>query len=243
MLDIIGALFVGAIATADAIILIGLARIRSSTRIAAYVIAALTTALLIAIATMGGFATGAAGPVPGPVLAFLILTIAGLTAWFASPAFREAFLSVPQAALVAVNVFRVGGIFFLILHSQGRLASPFAISAGWGDIITGAIALPLAVAAASNRKVPRALLIAWNAFGILDLIDAIVLGALSAPTPFRVFTESPGTLSMGDLPWVVIPALLVPVYLMTHLAIAVQLRSGMKRAVPQQTEQLPRRAA
>jgi hypothetical protein len=55
---------------------------------------------------------------------------------------------------------------------------------------------------------------------------AITLGALSAPgTPFRVFTEAPGTVAMGTLPWVGIPALLVPLYLMTLLTIAVRLRT------------------
>jgi hypothetical protein len=132
---------------------------------------------------------------------------------------------VPLAALIGVNIFRIGGIFFLILHAQGRLASPFATSAGWGDILTGAFAIPLAIAA-SQRSIPRAALIAWNAFGALDLLDAIVLGALSAPTPFQVFTEAPGTLAMGTLPWVAVPALLVPVYLMTHLAIATRTRSA-----------------
>ena len=73
---------------------------------------------------------------------------------------------------------------------------------------------------------PRWLLTAWIAFGTLDLIVAITLGALSAPgTPFRVFTEAPGTVAMGTLPWVGIPALLVPLYLMTLLTIAVRLRT------------------
>jgi hypothetical protein len=40
-----------------------------------------------------------------------------------------------------------------------------------------------------------------------------------------VFTEAPGTAAMGTLPWVGIPALLVPVYLMTHLAIEAKLRA------------------
>ena len=80
---------------------------------------------------------------------------------------------------------------------------------------------------------PRGLLIVWNAFGALDLIVAIMLGALSAPgTLFQLFTEAPGTLAMATLPWVVIPTLLAPLYLMTHLTIAMRLRLRSTSILP-----------
>jgi hypothetical protein len=113
-----------------------------------------------------------------------------------------------------------------MLAADGRLSAPFAPSAGWGDIITGSLAIPLAVMAwrASERvATPLAL---WNAFGALDLIVAIALGLLSAPgTPFPVFTEGAGAFAMAELPWVMVPAMCVPLYLLIHLAIAAKLRS------------------
>jgi hypothetical protein len=153
--------------------------------------------------------------------------IGSLVAWFASPDFRSALLSLPLSGLIGINAFRIAGICLLILHDRGRLAAPFATSAGWGDIITGVAAIPLAAMAAWRVTLPRWLLNAWNAFGALDLIVAIVLGALSAPgTPFRLFSEAPGTVVMGTLPWVGVPTLLVPLYLTAHLTIAVRLRSA-----------------
>jgi hypothetical protein len=225
-LDVIGALVLGAISTADIAVLIGLAVIRPAAKVVAFVIAAAWFSLIFTIAALGGFATGAAGPFPAPVIPLLIFIIGGLVAWFAWPAFRSALLSVPLWALIGIHAFRILGVFFLVLHRQGRLAAPFATSAGWGDIITGFVAIPLAAALAWGGKVPRWLLVAWTAFGTLDLIVALTLGALSAPgTPFRVFTEAPGTAAMGTLPWAGVPALLVPFYLMTLFTIAVRLRT------------------
>jgi hypothetical protein len=225
-LDVIGALVLGAICAADISVLIGLAVIRPAAKVAAFVIAVAWISLIFTIGALGGFALGVTGPFPAPVIPFLILMIGGLLAWFTSPAFRSALLSIPLWALIGTNAFRVVGVFFLMLHHQGRLASPFAISAGWGDVITGLAAVPLAAAAGWRGKLPRWLLTIWTAFGTLDLITAITLGALSAPgTPFRIFSEAPGTVAMGTLPWVGIPALLVPLYLMTLLTIAVRLRS------------------
>ena len=226
MLDTVGAFVLGAICVADLVVLIGLAAIRPAAKFVAFAIAAASLSLIVIIAAMGGFASGSTGPFPAPVISFVILTIAGSAAWLAWPAFRRAALSIPLTALVGINGVRVAGVFFLILHAEGRLAAPFSTSAGWGDIIAGAAAIPLAALMAWKGTAPGWLLRTWNAFGALDLFTAVSLGALSAPgTPFRVFTEAPSTGAMGTLPWVIIPAFLVPLFLMTHLAVAVRLRA------------------
>ena len=232
MLDLIGSLLMGVVCAVDVIVLISLAAIRPVARFAAFLIAAAWASVIFAIGAMGGFGPGVTGPFPTPVIAFLVLMIGGLIAFFEWPSFRNALLSLPLTALVGINACRIGGVGFLILHNQGRLAAPFATSAGWGDIITGLAAIPLAFMA-SRGKLSRGPLIIWNVFGALDLIVAIMLGALSAPgTPFQLFTEAPGTLAMGTLPWVVIPTLLVPLYLMTHLTVATRLRLRSTITVP-----------
>jgi hypothetical protein len=233
MLDVIGALVLGAIGMAFLVVLIGLAAIRPASKFVAFAIAAIWFSLIVMIAAAGGFVgPGITGPFPAPVAAFLILVIAGAAAWLAWPDFRRAVLSVPLVALVGINGVRVAGVFFLILHAQGRLAAPFSTSAGWGDIIVGAIAIPLAALMIGKGTVSRWLLGSWNALGILDLITAIALGALSAPgTPFRVFTEAPSTVAMGTLPWVMIPTTLVPLFLLTHLTIAARLRASYTEEV------------
>jgi hypothetical protein len=208
------------------VVLIGLAVIRPADKIVAFAIATVWIGVIFTVGALGGFSSGVTGPLPAPVIAFLVLLLGGLVAWFSWPAFRNALLSIPLSALIGVNIFRVAGVCFLILHYQGRLADPFATSAGWGDIITGLAAIPLAALAFAGAKIPRWVLAAWNGFATLDLILAVTLGALAAPgTPFRVFTEAPGTLAMGTLPWVGIPTLLVPLYLMTQLTIAARLRT------------------
>ena len=79
--------------------------------------------------------------------------------------------------LIGLNVWRVAGGFFLLLAAEGRLAGPFPYSAGWGDIITGALALPVAWLALRGQG--KALIWAWNAFGMLDLVAALAFGIIS----------------------------------------------------------------
>jgi Na+/pantothenate symporter len=44
-------------------------------------------------------------------------------------------------------------------------------------------------------------------------------------TPFRSFSEGPGTLVMGTLPWILVPAMLVPVGFLVHVVIMAKLRT------------------
>jgi hypothetical protein len=226
MLDLFGSLYLGMAVTGVAAVLIGMAAIRPAFKFAAFVAAGLWTLMMVVIAALGGFEPGTTGPVPAVILALLFLLTVAAMAWLGSPAFRQAFRSVPLAGLVGINAFRVFGICFVILHHSGRLANPFAAYAGWGDLITGVAAIALAFSVAGG-SLPRKSLIAWNIFGALDLLNALALGALSAPgTPFQIFTAAPGSTVMGTLPWVVAPTILVPVFLLTHLEIAARMRSA-----------------
>jgi hypothetical protein len=63
----------------------------------------------------------------------------------------------------------------------------------------------------------------WNLFGMLDLVVAVSLGALSAVLGIGISAEIT-TFPMGTMPLVLIPTFLVPVFLMLHIASLLQAR-------------------
>jgi hypothetical protein len=226
MLDLIAAIFTTALYAAVVGVLISVSPARAASKLAAFTVAVDWLAVISAAAALGGLAPGALGPLPATLLPFIALLAVLFGSWYFIPQVRGALLSVPLPALVAVHAGRVAGLFFLLLYWDGRLSAPFAPSAGVGDIITGAPAVPLAAMLTLGFEIRKLWIGLWNAFGTLDLIVAIVLGLLSAPgTPFRVFTEGPGTLVMSTLRWAFVPSMLVPIYLFVHFAIAAKLRS------------------
>src|SRR5438093_2398532 len=211
MIDMIGTIAGTAIYAVLVGVLVGLSPLRAPTKLAACAAAAVWGGIIVTIAALGGFAPGAAGPVPAPVFAFAAFLGLLFGGWFLLPRFRSALLSAPLPALIGLNTARLGGVFFLILAADGRLSAPFAPIAGAGDMIVAALAIPLAVMAAGGADEHPAWLGIWNGLGALDLIVAVWLGLLSAPgTPFRVFTAGPGTVAMTAVPWIMLPALLVP---------------------------------
>lgn len=103
-------------------------------------IAGLWIGLCAAAASVGVMAVSA----PFPLIGFFVVTpliAAGIAA--AWPAGRRAMLSIPMPLMIGLNIGRVAAVLFLLLAVEGRLAGPFPYFAGWGDIITGVIALPL----------------------------------------------------------------------------------------------------
>ncbi|HET6679965.1 MAG TPA: hypothetical protein VFG84_02080 [Gemmatimonadaceae bacterium] len=227
VLDMIGATAGVAVYALMAGVLVGASRMSTALKVKFLVAAGLWLVLMITIAGAGGFERGVTGAVPAPVLAFVAFLALLLAAWFRIPAFRDALWSLPLGALIGLNVARLGGISFVLLEAQHRLSEPFAPVAGYGDMLVGALAIPLALMTLRRDSIAPRWAGLWNALGAADLVVAVTLASLSAPgTPFRVFTDDPGTLAMTSLPWVMVPTLLVPVYFLIHFAVAVRLRGA-----------------
>jgi len=163
---------------------------------------------------------------PLPLIGVLFaapLLVAGVLA-FSSPKVRAALLGIPMPLLIGVNSLRVLGALFLLLAADGRLSGPFPYFAGLGDIITGALALPLALSIARSGRPPSAAVRRWNIFGALDLFVAVGLGLTSAAgSPVQLMHAGVGSAAVQYLPYCLVPTVLVPFYLITHGIIAAQL--------------------
>src|SRR5262244_1110049 len=178
-----------------------------------------------------GLAAAAAGAgwllisIPVPVVGLFVLVpllaAAVATTW---PAVRQAMLSIPMPVMVALNIVRIFAVLFLMLAAEGRLTGPFPYSAAWGDIITGVAAVPVLWLLKDGGARRATAIGAWNLFGAADLVLAIAFGVTSAEgSPLQLF-PSPGSDAMQYAPWSFIPTVLVPIWLILHGIIAVQLR-------------------
>ncbi|MEH2542118.1 MULTISPECIES: hypothetical protein [unclassified Bradyrhizobium] len=234
MLDFIGTIVLVAAIIVSINALAGTMPISTSQRVAVSVGAGLWTGLAAALAAANQFrGTSPLGPLMiGAVIALPLVATAVVTA--ISAPVRASLLGMSMPFLIGLNVWRVAGGFFILLAAEGRLGGPFPYSAGWGDIITGVLALPVAWLALRGQG--KALVWAWNAFGMLDLIVAIALGVISANgSPLQVIHAGPGSEAVQMLPWSLIPTVLVPMFLIVHAVVFAQLaraRAGSEVSQP-----------
>ncbi len=227
MLDILGAigLTLIAILCIGTLVLSGAPEDGSRRRIALLVAGWFTT--IVALAAGGLFSTphGLGTLAIGAAVAAPLLV--GIIAFARSPSVRAFGMSIPLALLVGVHVGRLLGGFFVALHAAGRLPPTFALTAGWGDVLVGAAAVPLAWMIHRRASGWRTLTLAWNALALLDLVTAVLLGVGSAPdSPVRFIFENPNSGAMGTLPWLMIPGFLVPLYMLSHLVIFARLAAS-----------------
>lgn len=228
-LDFAGGTLLVAAIVFNAVAFLGALDIGRMARLGLAAAAGLWVGLQISLALAGAFTSAFAttSPLVGVMVAAPV--IAAAVAALLSSTAREAMLGVPTPLLVGLNAARIFGAFFLLLAADGRLGGPFPQSAGWGDVITGALAVPLAFYA--TRQSARPAVFWWNVFGATDLIVAIVLGTLSFNGSFaQVIHAGAGSDAVAGMPWSLIPTVLVPFYLVTHGIVFAQLRHASRIA-------------
>jgi hypothetical protein len=156
------------------------------------------------------------------VTAPLILFMAGmrLSTWM-----RERVVAADLRIMMAMQAWRIGGFSFLALYTYGILPGYFAWPAGLGDIAVGVTA-PWVLAALMRRHdfAASSSFVAWNVFGILDLVIAIGLGAVGPLFLADNILGSGPTGAMTRLPLVFVPAFFVPLLLILHLIALTQSR-------------------
>jgi hypothetical protein len=218
--------FIGMVITAALMVLVvnALTTFMDVSRVAKITLAAVIgvwIGLAAAVAGAGWLTISRPVPVVGLFVVVPLLATALATAWRAA---CKAMLSIPMQVMVALNIVRVFAVLFLMLAAEGRLTGPFPYSAAWGDIITGVIAVPVLWLLKDGGARYTTAIAAWNLFGAADLVLAIAFGITSSEgSPLQLF-PGPGSEAMQHAPWSFVPTVLVPIWLILHAIIAVQLR-------------------
>jgi hypothetical protein len=221
MLDFIGMIVTAALMVLVVNALTTFMDVSRGAKVALAAVIGVWIGLAAAAAEAGWLAISRPVPVVGLFVLVPLLAAALATAW---PAACNAMLSIPMPVMVALNIVRVFAVLFLMLAAEGRLTGPFPYSAAWGDIITGVAAVPVLWLLKDGGARHAPAIAAWNLFGAADLVLAIGFGVTSSEgSPLQLF-PGPGSEAMQHAPWSFVPTVLVPIWLILHAIIAVQLR-------------------
>ena len=154
--------------------------------------------------------------IPFISIGFLILFF-WLRFLYKMPLLQNIAGSIPVHWLVGVQVFRFMGIGFLSFYALGLIPGEFALPTGWGDVLVGILAVPVALLLWMKQAFAKQLAIWWNWLGIADLAMAITLGNITFPRPFQMLPTTPDNLLIAMYPLVMVPLFAVPLSLLLHL--------------------------
>lgn len=100
-------------------------------------------------------------------------TLAAAAMLFSSRSLRALNAAMPGEWLIWAQSYRMAGFLFLFpFLAYGTIPAAFAVPAAVGDMITGALAIPVGLAVARGRPHAAKWAVAWNVFGFVDLIVA-----------------------------------------------------------------------
>jgi hypothetical protein len=180
-------------------------------------------------AISGAFAPGGGLP-PKLPLAIFLPVILFTPPLLLSKRVGELLDAMPETWLVGLQVYRVFGAAFLVGWAQGIVPGIFGLPAGIGDVSTGLMALPAALALAAGAGGARRGAIAWNIFGLVDFAVAVGIGLAIAPGPFQLIHTSIVNTVTGSYPGVMVPAFIVPSSILLHALSLRQLRRRGRNA-------------
>lgn len=149
------------------------------------------------------------GAVPLMVILFVIIGNTRL--------FKKLLKAASLESLIYIHVFRFVGIFFLILYFYHLLPTQLAFSADMGDIITAALAIPVARAVAKGKSWSIKAVYAWNILGITDIVVALILAVINAKAEAIAGTHEQRELTIFPFVW--FPAFAPATILFLHYAV------------------------
>jgi hypothetical protein len=164
---------------------------------------------------------------------FVVTSLAiALLAIRRSASLRTALAAVPLPTLHALQVWRIFGVVFIVQQAQGLLPAGFGLPAGWGDLVVGLTAAPLALAL--ERRLRRAHVLAafWNVFGLLDLVVAIGTGTGVLVALLGLGPRVPAAAAMAAFPMFLVPAFAVPMSTLIHVLALAALRRETRLTRP-----------
>ena len=165
-----------------------------------------------------------ASPIPLLPLAIFLPVIIGTPILLGSKRMGQALDAMPATWLIALQLYRVFGGVFLVGWARNVIPGVFALPAGVGDVITGLLAVPIAISLAADTPEARRAAIGWNVFGLVDFAVAVSIGLMTAPGPFQLITPSIPNSTVGIYPNAMIPAFAVPSSILLHVLSLRQLR-------------------
>jgi hypothetical protein len=125
-------------------------------------------------------------------------------------------------SLVKVHIFRLIGVFFIILTYYDTLPKFFSIVAGLGDMLTAITSIFVAKAIINGKTYAKKLTYIWNTFGLIDILFTAVSAFVL--TKISIDTGAMGVDMLARFPFCFIPAFAPPTIIFLHVAIFKKLK-------------------
>jgi hypothetical protein len=132
-------------------------------------------------------------------------------------------------ALIGFHAFRffAEALIYLGVH-EGIAPKQLSVEGYNFDVLTALSAVVIAIYLYTRgpviTKASRRLILAWNIFGVLALLNIAFIAITSMPLPIRVFMSEPSNVWVTQFPYILLPGILVVAAWVGHIVVFRKLR-------------------
>jgi len=131
---------------------------------------------------------------------------------------RKFIDSLPMRTLTFLHIIRIPveiGLF--LLFTYGAVPKLMTFEGLNFDVLSGITAPLVAYFGFTNGQINHKILLTWNLLCLALLINVVVIGVFSAPTPMQQFAFDQPNTALLNFPYCWLPTFIVPVVLFSHL--------------------------
>jgi hypothetical protein len=151
-----------------------------------------------------------------PLMIFLFTVV------IRSTSYKTILQNLALEDLVKIHIFRLIGVFFIILVYYETLPKFFALIAGFGDMITAITSIFVAHEIKANKPYAKRLVYFWNTFGLADILFTALSSLIL--TKISIDTGAMGVETLAQFPFCYIPAFAPPTIVFLHISIYKKLK-------------------
>ncbi len=153
---------------------------------------------------------------PPHILLVIIPSIIAIFIVAFSKGFRSILEAIPPQWLIGVQSFRIlMEIILWMLFVNAIIPVQMSFEGRNFDVLTGLTA-PFAAILFAKRNSKTGIII-WNIFGLVLLLNIVIIALLSTPSPMRYFMNEPANTVIGHWPFIWLPGFVVPFALAMHV--------------------------
>ena len=137
---------------------------------------------------------------------------------------KDLLLRLPLRTLTLLHIIRIPvEIVLFWLFQNGQVPQLMTFEGRNFDILSGITAPIIAWLAFRNGKINRPLLLIWNFFALLLLINIVTNAILSLPSPLQKLAFDQPNIGVLYFPFIWLPSTVVPIVFFSHLVSFYQL--------------------
>jgi hypothetical protein len=175
---------------------------------------------------LGGFYQNTSA-LPPRIFAFAVLPALLLSIAYVAVFGKSFVAKVPLTTLTLLHVIRVPvEISLLWLFQSGQIPQLMTFEGRNFDILSGLTAPLVWYFAFRGGDLRRPLLIVWNVFALLLLVNIVTIAVLAFPSPLQQIAFEQPNRAIVYFPFVWLPAVVVPIVFFSHIAALYQLTAN-----------------